>query len=357
VYRDLLSATNDLLDSVHAPIGEAAAVLKKVAARDMTARMTGDYEGEYATIKVALNTAATELHDRLGQVSSAAEQVDAAVSQIASSAQAVARGASQQAAALEEASAILVQISSTTAHNAEKARTAREMAEVARSSSECGAKSIATMTAAMHQIRTSTASTTAILADINDIAFQTNLLALNAAVEAARAGEAGKGFAVVAEEVRSLAARSKEASKKTEALLKESSQAAAWGANMSAQVSTDLVEIVAAVKQVTEAVADIATASEEQARGIREARDAVTQVEQVTQANAASSQQSASAAEELGAQATELASLVSGFKLKADHSTQSVGPSSLNYAQRPLALRRANRRIAGQESGSMPPRP
>ncbi len=264
-----------------------------------------------------------------GQVATGTDQIANASGQVSTSAQTLAGGASEQASSLEETSATLEELATGTRQNADHVRQADALAKEAQHASATGeveARKIATevvqqmaiLGQAVAAIRSATDRTATVVETIDEIAFQTNLLALNAAVEAARAGEAGAGFAVVADEVRALAQRSAEEVKSSNALMQEAKAATEKVQQSSAQIDAYLAKavgqdvvkafqvVVASTGRVTQLMAEVAAASDEQAKGISQVNAAVADIDKVTQANAAVAEEAAAASEELNAQAAEL---------------------------------------------------
>lgn len=163
---------------------------------------------------------------------------------------------------------------------------------------------------------------------INEIVFQTKLLSFNASVEAARSGEHGKGFAVVAQEIGNLATLSGKASEEINLMLKESvdhvhriineqkdslgqttiqSQKLIDNGNRVALACQLLFyEIKGDVTKSSEAVRDIASASNEQSSGINEINLAIGQLDQSIQTNASVAKEAHHTSSELSNLAGEL---------------------------------------------------
>jgi len=243
-------------------------------------------------------------------LSEGADQVASVSGQVSSASQSLAEGSSEQASSLEETSASIEELASMTSQNAENANQANTlMAETGRVVNESD-RSMQELTGAMQEITSSSEDMAKIIKTIDEIAFQTNLLALNAAVEAARAGEAGAGFAVVADEVRNLAMRSAESAKNTANLIDDSIKRIKNGSEIVSKTNEAFERVLTGAKKAGELVGEIAAASSEQAQGISQISKAVAEMDKVVQQNAANAQESASASEELNAQAMQMKEFV-----------------------------------------------
>jgi methyl-accepting chemotaxis protein len=292
--------------------------------------------GSLAAISVLVTLVLRPVTRQLGRVAERLDdgtrQVNTSAAQVSASAQAIAEGASEQAASLEETSSSLEEMASMTKRNAESAQKASQLSKCAHNAAEKGVTDMKEMTAAMHDIKSSSDDISKIIRTIDEIAFQTNILALNAAVEAARAGEAGMGFAVVADEVRSLAQRSALAAKETTGKIEGALSKNARGVELSTRVGQTLDEIVGNVRQLDALILEVSTASQEQSQGIIQVNLAVSQMDKVTQSNAANAEESASSSQELSSQAGTLQelgdgllALVDGHAVAAEVSESPVG--------------------------------
>jgi methyl-accepting chemotaxis protein len=299
------------------PIHDVCALLHDLGEGegDLTRRLPAGRDDEVGQLARSFNAFVDKLHDIVAQVTQAAVWTGGTSQQLATASQQLSSGAQEQASSLEQTAASLEQITATVRQNADNARQANQLATASRDTADKGRQVVASAVAAMGDIDEAARQMSEIIGVIDEIAFQTNLLALNAAVEAARAGEQGRGFAVVAAEVRSLAQRSATAAKEIKGLIHDSTQKVRAGSALVDTSGKTLEEIVASVRRVTDIIAEISAASQEQSQGIDQVNRAVAQMDNVTQSTAAQTEQVSATAQSLAAQAGQLETLVGRFKL------------------------------------------
>ena len=298
------------------PIDAAERLATAIARSDLTTRDVDTSGGDEAA---RLLTSLAHMQDALslmvGQMRHSSDSIGTASAEIATGNQDLSARTEQANFSLQQAASSMEQLTSTVRQSAESARHANQLASSAAEVAARGGVVVSQVVATMDDINTSSKKIADIIGVIDGIAFQTNILALNAAVEAARAGEQGRGFAVVASEVRSLAKRSAEAAREIKALIGASVDKVEGGSKLVADAGRTMTEIVGSVNRVSEVIAEITAASNEQSEGINEVNGSVTQLDQMTQQNAALVEQSAAAAESLREQAARLSSVVGIFRL------------------------------------------
>jgi len=294
--------------------------LDRLAKGDLTFRLSDGFGDAYKQIKDDFNSTIAQLQETITAIAAAAGAVAGASAEIATATSDLSQKTEEQAAGLQQTSTSIEQISTTVRMNAENARRANLSAGTTRDIAVRGGEVVAQAVKAMARIEGSSKKIADIITVIDEIARQTNLLALNAAVEAARAGDAGRGFAVVATEVRSLAQRSAQAAKDIKDLITTSNVQVNDGVDLVNRAGRSLDEIVASIKGVADIVADIATASAEQAEGIAQINMTLTQMGDMTQHNAALVEENAATAKTLEQQAKAMDRSVAFFRLESDPS-------------------------------------
>ena len=350
--KGLGESINSLMDSVVEPLQEGKRVMTSLAAGDLTQSMQGEFKGEFAELRDAINESVTNLLNMVNDINEASGSISSGASEIATGNVDLSQRTEEQASSLEETASSMEEMTSTVRQNADNARTANTLASTAREQATKGGEVVSNAVSAMSEINSSSKKISDIIGVIDEIAFQTNLLALNAAVEAARAGEQGRGFAVVAGEVRNLAQRSAGAAKEIKSLINDSVEKVDEGTKLVDESGKTLDEIVEAVKKVNDIIAEIAAASQEQSAGIEEVNKAISQMDEMTQQNAALVEEAASASESMEEQAKGMIELMQFF----DTGQQQAPARSAQPARTAPAARTASapaaRRAAPKPSAS-----
>lgn len=189
----------------------------------------------------------------------------------------VATAMSEISRAIHEISQHVQETASHADQSSKLADNGQRIAETTRKSIEELKSTVTNIGNAVQTLATQTQEITKAAASIETISEQTNLLALNAAIEAARAGEHGRGFSIVADEVRVLAANTKDSAQNIGRIvgsLKDQAEQSVHIASAGAlDAETGLQKVIESetmLRGIAEALLQISSMSEQMAAAVEE---------------------------------------------------------------------------------------
>lgn len=326
-------------------IGLVAQRAQRIAEGDLTGDpLHMDSSDEITQLAVSINRMQENLCQIIRTMMEIAGTVSEDSAKLSRSANETFRRTKEQSLQTQQAAAAMQEMSISIAEVSRHAQSAAASSRQAATTAREGGSIVEQMLAGMNSIAESVRGTAAtiqrlgreseqiirIVNVIEEIAQKTNLLALNAAIEAARAGEQGRGFAVVAGEVRRLAESTRNATSEIAQMIQgiqahtreavEAMEAGTAtvdeGVKINHRAGESLNRIIQMADQVDSMIAQIATASMQQAEAARQSSESVDTINQLGEESAASIPATNAILESVGHGARRLEEHIGKFRLE-----------------------------------------
>lgn len=312
----LTAALARTVEQLNSYISNISYVLGELSGGNYTVETTGEYNGDFAALKEALETITDSLNSNMEAMRDSAREVAVNTDAVSSHTRQMQEDSGEQTEAVKRLNESTNRIVSNIATIVDSAERVRQCSDVTGSKVTQGNREMAGLIANMDEISANMDEIKQISDMIEEIAAQTNLLSLNASIEAARAGEQGKGFAVVAEQVRELAVQSADASAQTTEIIKNTSATIQKGVEAVKAMELSLHEIAENTSRFSEITNDLEKVIVEQKAAAEDVKSDLESVDRIAESNADTARQTNAACEDFTRQAQMLTDLVSHVRIK-----------------------------------------
>lgn len=312
----LTTALARTVEQLNSYISNIRYVLGELSGGNYTVEATGEYNGDFAALKEALEVIADSLNRNMEAMRDSAREVAANTDIISGHTRQMQEDSGEQMEAVTRLNESTNRIVSNIGTIVDSANRVKECSDATSAKVTQGNQEMAGLIANMDEINANMEQIKQISGMIEGIAAQTNLLSLNASIEAARAGEHGKGFAVVAEQVRELAVQSATASAQTTEIIRNTSHTIQKGVEAARSMETSLMEIAENSSRFSEITNNLEQVIVEQKAAAENVKSDLESVDRIAESNAETARQTNDACEDFTKQAQMLTELVSHVKIR-----------------------------------------